>query len=91
MYNLFRHSKKQSYIQRTFLPSASSRDPQNRFSRMSSLDKSIRNVGERNSWKPFSPLPQAATPFASCLRYNQMVPEQHSPQTPPFSRENFFR
>ncbi|GFU83554.1 hypothetical protein TNCV_4218141 [Trichonephila clavipes] len=55
------------------------------------LDESIRNVVERDSRKPFSPpLPQAVTPFASGLRRNQMVPEQHSPQTPPSSRENFF-
>ncbi|GFU76632.1 hypothetical protein TNCV_3832751 [Trichonephila clavipes] len=36
MYNLFtEHSKPPSYIQSTFLLSASSRDPQNRSSRMS--------------------------------------------------------
>ncbi|GFV52369.1 hypothetical protein TNCV_3216001 [Trichonephila clavipes] len=58
--------------------------------RMSFIDESIRNVGERDSSKPFSPIPQAATPFVSSLRRNQMVSGQHSPQTPPSSRENFF-
>ncbi|GFW54865.1 hypothetical protein TNCV_2655041 [Trichonephila clavipes] len=48
-------------------------------SSMSFLDESIRNVGECDSRKPFSPLPQAATPFVSGLRRNQMVPEQNSP------------
>ncbi|GFS98905.1 transposon Tf2-6 polyprotein [Trichonephila clavipes] len=33
---------------------------------------------------------ETATPFAPGLQRPQQVPEQHSPQTPPSSRENFF-
>ncbi|GFX45559.1 PP2C-like domain-containing protein CG9801 [Trichonephila clavipes] len=43
-----------------FLPPASSRDPQKPVLRMSFLDESIRNVGEQDSRKPFSPTPSGS-------------------------------
>ncbi|GFX54497.1 hypothetical protein TNCV_791841, partial [Trichonephila clavipes] len=49
------HSKPPSYIQSMFLPSASSRNPYNGPHACPFLDESIRNVGERDSKKPFSP------------------------------------
>ncbi|GFX37329.1 hypothetical protein TNCV_3105811 [Trichonephila clavipes] len=52
--------------------------------RMPFPDESIRNVGEWDSRKPFSPpLPQAATPFAS-------GPGTTFATTSSSSRENFF-
>ncbi|GFS99763.1 hypothetical protein TNCV_1095731 [Trichonephila clavipes] len=55
------------------------------------LEEFISERREVDSKKNPSPLlSQAVTPIASGLRRHQLVPEQHSPQTPPSPRENFF-
>ncbi|GFX63144.1 hypothetical protein TNCV_4191791 [Trichonephila clavipes] len=64
MYNLFTgHSKPPSYIQSRFLPSASSRDPQNRSSHIFFSTSLSRNVGEVDSRKPFSPTISVSNTF----------------------------
>ncbi|GFX50831.1 hypothetical protein TNCV_2731851 [Trichonephila clavipes] len=72
---------KHSQTESTFMPSASSWDPQNRSSRMSfsrRVSPERRGTGFQETLH--TPLPQAATPFASGLQRNQMVSDQHSPQ-----------
>ncbi|GFU49237.1 hypothetical protein TNCV_2675281 [Trichonephila clavipes] len=84
MYNLFtEHSKKQSYIQSTFMLSVSSRDPQNRSSACPFQASLSGTKGNEILGNPSPPLPQAATRLVS-------GPGTTFASTPTSSRENFF-
>ncbi|GFV66752.1 hypothetical protein TNCV_3624371 [Trichonephila clavipes] len=63
MHNLFiEHFKKQSYMQSAFLPPAFSQKPLKPVLLLSFPDQSIRNVGEPDSRKPFSPTSSEHSP-----------------------------